>query len=416
MKVSFWISRKLRLSNSRVTRVSTGAFIAICGVALALAVMEVTLAVVTGFKGKISEKVIGFDSEITIGTPYDYMTGIESEYVTLSAELEQAIAEVTDVKPSKSLFVPAMIKTNDDFAGVVIVGYDDAHDYCFERENIIEGVLPDFFNEENQNQIVISETTARSLNLGVGDKVYVSFFADGNMKMRNLNIAGIYESNLGEFDKTIIYGSLTELQHLLGLDSQNASRIELRGFEYDKIGHMARSIETTLSYMAQTGKLDKIYPVYTVFQTSAQYFNWLSLLDTNVLVIFILMLCVGCFTLVSSLYWLVLDKITLIGLLRAIGASRSIVTAVFINLGLRLIAIGMIVGNIIGLGLCLLQDKYQFIKLDPQMYYLKSVPIDIDLVGFMVLNVGVAFISWLVLYVPSRWASMVSPTQSLRFD
>lgn len=390
--------------------------IATVGVAISLMVMEITLAIVSGFKEQIKEKIIGFEAEISVGAPYDYQSGAVTEFVSMTARLDSLIRQSCGREGSLSLQIPSILKTDDNFAGIVMTAYDSNHDEGFQIENMIEGEFPDYEDENNDNRIVISSVLSKELGLSPGDRVYSCFFVNDGMKMRRHEVAGIYESNIGEYDKTIVYASLRGLRNIAEIDDNSGSRIEIAGFREDEIEDKASELQQNLHHAVQTGELDKLYPVTTVFQTGAQYFNWLSLLDTNVIVIFVLMLSVACFTLVSSLYLIVLDKIQTIGLLRAVGASRRLVSKIFAYMGMRLVGLGLAAGNLLGVGICLLQQYTHVLSLDPQMYYLKYVPIRIDPIEFVMLNAGVAVISWLVLYIPSRSASKLDPTQSLRFD
>lgn len=417
MNVSWWISHRMRLSAYSGRGLSAGAVIAVCGVALALMVMELTLSIVTGFKHQISHKVMGFDSQVSIGAPYDYSSGEVVDYICLSDTLTSVIDSFAPGHtPTLALQQPGMIKTEDDFAGTLYVAHDDNYDYTFERGNMIDGVFPDFTLEDNLHKIVISRHLASALGLEVGSRVYSCFFVDGNLKTRRHDVAGIYESNLGEYDKVVVYTSLAGLQKIAGIGDNCGSRIEFSGFETDKIDQVATELQNRLTTAAQNGVLNELYPVTTVLQTGAIYFNWLSLLDTNVVVIFILMLCVAGFTLVSSLFMIVLDRVNAIGILRSVGASRRLITNVFLGLGVRLTLIGMLIGNIFGLGLALLQYYTHIVKLDPEMYYLRYVPVEINPVAFVCLNIGVLLVAWLVLYIPARAASKLDPTETMHID
>ncbi len=417
MNVSLWISRRLRLSGNSGGRLSAATVIAVCGVAIAVMVMELTLAVVSGFRQQISHKVMGFEAQVAIGAPFDYGNGVYEEYVRLSDDLRKVVACMGDNHlPSVAMQMPAMIKTEDDFAGMIYLGFDRQHDDEFERDNIVDGEWPDFNDPAASGALVISRVTAGKLSLGVGDKIYSCFFSDGAMKMRRHTIAGIYESNLGEFDKTVAYASLPVLQRIAGVDSLSGTRIEFSGYVQDEIEAAASALRNELVDAAYRGALEQIYPVTTVLQTGAVYFNWLALLDTNVAVIFILMLCVSGFTLISSMFLIMLDRIPTIGVFRSIGASRGFVCKVFLGMGMKLAVIGMIIGNVAGLSLCFLQEYTHFMTLDPQMYYLRFVPVDLGLADILLLNLGVAMASAVMLLIPSLSASRVSPASAIKFD
>lgn len=419
MSVTFWISKRLRLSGSSGEKRSAGAVIAVVGVALAVMVMEITLAVVTGFKYEISHKIMGFDAQISIERPYDYATGQQEETITVTPQLLGVLSEAQREGSVLSLSaqLPAMIKTDNDFAGVVFVGHDNAHDFSFEYDNIKEGRFPNSGDrEEGNSEIAISRHTANQLMTRVGDRLYVYFFVNGNLKTRRVAISGIYDSNLGEYDKMVAYAPISLLQNVMGVDSLTGTKLELTGMDLSEVDGSAIEIQQRLGDAMQSGELEGFYPVNTVLQSGAIYFNWLSLLDTNVVVIFVLMLCVALFTLVSSLYLIVLDRVPTIGLLKSMGASRKWLVRLFVSLGLRLAALGIVIGNIIGLGVCFLQESVGLIKLDPEMYYLSEVPIKLEVLPLTLLNLGVVLVSYLILFIPARSAAKIDPTESIRYE
>ncbi len=416
MKTAFWISNRMRLSSGDSN--SAGAVIAVAGVALAVMVMEITLAVVSGFKSEITRKITGFDSQITIACPYDGVSGEQDDMIRLTPDLMEYITDNgrIDLSPSVSVHLPAMLKTDDDFAAILFVGHDEAHDLSFEKENIVEGIFPDYSLEENSDKIVVSAPVASGLKLNIGDNIYAYFFIDGSVKTRKVGIAGIYKSNLTEYDKTVAYAPVSLLQKLIGADSDGGTLIEIGGLSVDDIDLQGIALQQRLTDAFSAGDLDKFYPVTTVKQSGAIYFNWLSLLDTNIVVIFVLMLCVALFTLISSLYMIILDRIPAIGILKSIGASRRWLTRLFVNIGMRLAVMGMIVGNVFGLGICMLQSYTGLLKLDPQMYYLDVVPIEVEPGPMLLLNLGVILVAWLILFVPARSAARIDATESMRYE
>ncbi len=414
MLTHLWISRRLRLSTDGS---AAGTVIAVSGVALALAVMELTLGIVVGFKEEIKRKLMGFDAQISIEAPFDPYTRTQSATITQTEELTEIIDEAAPEAESRLVLrLPGILKTDTDFEGIVFIGQSPESDFSFERGNIVEGAWPDYSSDSCRNDIVISRATANALGLRLGDKVYSTYIIDETVKMRRNTIAAIFQADFGEYDSTVAYASLAALQSIAGLAGNEGSRLDIRGLPHDAIGTSASAIETAMMSAMSTGKTDVYYPVQTIEQTGALYFNWLALLDTNVAVIFCLMLCVASFTLVSSLFILVLDNVPAIGILRSIGASRSMVRAVFVDLGMRIVLRGIIIGNALGLGLLLVQKYTRAIPLDPEAYYLNCVPVEIRPWGFIALNLGVAIVSWLVLWIPARTASSVDPAKTINFE
>lgn len=413
MNVSHWISRRLRLGRGGDgSPVAIG--IAIAGIAIALIVMEFTLAVVVGFKDGIRDKLMGFDAQMTIGVPISDDESLR-HYLKYSAELDSVIHEVVpaDCEIRQALRQPGMLKTDDNFQGVIYIGQRADADFTFERENIVEGSWPDYGDAANENVIVMSKQLANALGLGLGDKVYSTFIVDEAIKMRRHTIGALYQSNFGEYDNTVVYASLRGLQRVAGIDENEVNRIDIRGISLDEISDISHQLQQQLVFSAATGALGEYYPVDNILRSGALYFNWLALLDTNVVVIFILMLAVAGFTLVSSLFILILERLPMIGILRAIGAGKPLIKQIFVDLGTKVVLRGMIIGNIAGLGLLLLQKYTHIIKLDPAMYYLASVPVDINPVAIIAVNLGVALAIFLILLIPASVAAAADPSKTI---
>lgn len=416
MNLSHYISRRLRLRGSG-TGSGVGVLIAVAGVAIAVMVMEFTLAIVVGFKDGIRNKLTGFDAQITVGAPYDAAAGLQERYYRSDSTVEGIVrAHFPEADLRLSLRQPGLLKTDDNFQGVVFLGQSPGSDFDFERANIVEGRWPDFAADSADNLIVLSRPIARMLNLGVGDKVFSTFIFDETVKLRRHTVAALYESNFGEYDNTVVYASLRGLQRVAGIDSLTANRLDIRGLDTDDIAAEAAALQTELIQAVALGELPHHYPVDNIEHTGAMYFTWLALLDTNVVVIFLLMLAVAGLTLVSSLFILILERVPMIGVLRAMGAPKSTVRGIFVDLAMRLVGVGMLIGNVLGIGLLLIQKFTDAIPLDPAMYYLSSVPVEIRPWAFLTLNVGVAVAAWLILVLPARLASGIDPAKAMDYD
>ncbi len=297
----------------------------------------------------------------------------------------------------------------------MFLALDPDGDFTFEKSNIVAGVWPDYSADSCRNHIVISESMASSLGLAVGDKVYSTFVVNGAVKARRHTIAGLYRSDFGDYDRTVAYTSPDLLRSVASLSPVQAGRIEIRGLA-GNLSDYAQALQTTLLAAASTGQLEGYYPVSCIEQTGAIYYNWLALLDTNVIVIFILMIAVASFTLVSSMFILILERVRTIGILRALGAGSSLVCDIFVHLSLRTVLIGLAIGNVAGIGLTLIQRTWHVVPLNPEMYYLSSVPATLEPWGLVALNVGVVAISWLVLVVPARLASRIDPATAVKYE
>lgn len=419
MKVSSWIASRLRIGAGSSRSARTGAVIAVAGVAIAIAVMEFTMAVVAGFRDEIREKVLGFDAEVSITPAYNPETGATDEFL----HFDRHLARLADsIVPGSSLSLavhrPAIVKTDNDFSAVYFAAYDPAtHDFAFERSCVVDGEWPDFAADSADNHIVLSRATARALNLSTGDRPMLYFVNEGGViRARRVTLSALFDSRMEERDKNTAYASLRLLQAVSGVSEGWGTQVELRKVGVDSAAVVSDRLQDALVSEWQTGKLDKLYPVDNVTRSGAIYLNWLDLLDTNVVVIFILMLLVAASTLVAGLFIIVLEHISTIGVLRSLGASRRMVRNVFVAAAMRLVGRGMVAGNVVGIALLLLQEHTHFMPLDPEMYYLDHVPVDINWLMIAALNIGVAVVAWLILVLPSRIAANVDPARAMRYE
>ncbi|MDE6395920.1 MAG: ABC transporter permease [Muribaculaceae bacterium] len=409
MNLATYLSRKLSGTSSRTGR--TGSVIAVLGVALALAVMEITMGVVIGFKHQITDKLEGFIAPVSISSPTDFYGARTESFISLNDTLLTPIKQIVpEAALVPVLTQPAIIKTDSDFAAIVINGHENDYDAGFESGNLVEGSWLD--PDDGTNGLVISRHTASRTGLNVGDKTTLCFFVEEKIKSRPFVIKGIYDSGFGDFDKIIAYAPSSALRSVNKLDDTMITRLELRGIPVD----VADETATNLSDAYYTQDPTHGYSVSSIRQEGAQYLNWLDLLNTNVVVIFILMGLVGAVTLISSLFILVLDKVSAIGILRSLGASDTLIRRLFTHLSLRLVGTGLIVGNIIGLGFIFTQSVWHYMSLDAEMYYLDSVPVEFSLWWALAVNAGVIVLALAVIMIPARFASRLSPVSTFRFE
>ena len=427
MKFDYWFSKRLNLRRGAPASTSTGVVIAVIGVALALMVMELSLAVSAGFKHEIERKVMGFDSPVSVLPAYDYHTGLSDAEMRLDDSIRNAIEKVISrrdlvsdshgITLSQKYSRHAILKTDSDFIAVECLANGPGHDDAFERSLIVDGEWPDFMADDAGESLVISAPMADKLGIGVGEKVYLYFFSDDEAKARRAFVKGLYKSNFGEYDDAVVYTSLGMQQGLgYGADSLTCTSVSIEGIDKPDIPAFTEALQSSLLQDYSRGELQRVYPVNNVLNSGALFFNWLDLLDTNVVVIFILMICVSAFTLISSLFIIILDRVPTIGLLRALGATKTDVSDIFVYLALRLVGLGMIIGNVLALGLIAIQDATHFLPLDPEMYYLAYVPFEISWSTVLWLNLGVAVVAWLILNLPARLAARIDPASTMRYE
>ena len=421
MNISLFIARRLHLKGSKKESSSSSTIIAITGVAIAIIVMVITLCVVLGFKHQIREKIIGFDAQITINPIVTQIEGEDVQTITFTDSLNNILESAIDSNGSTPIIAltlkqPGIIKTADNFAGLIFKGVDNNNDLSFITRTIVEGTIPNFAIDSCKNKILISSNTASALNINLGEKINTYFFSNGNIRTRKFEIAGIYNSNFSDYDNKIAFAPLSTLQRIAQIDSISGSSIEITGIDNDKIETQSIEIQKAINNAVYNQSLTNLYQVDNVLHSGAMYFNWLDLLDTNVIVILILMSCVAGFTLISCLFIIILERIKTIGLLKAIGATNAQVRKIFIHMAQRLIIRGMIIGNIISLSFVFIQEKFHIIPLDPKAYYLSFVPVEINWLHILLLNICVIIISSIVLILPSHLASTISPSQTMRYE
>lgn len=424
MRIDFYIARRLRLSDAGGRRVKTSVRISTVGVVLSVVIMMITIAVTSGFKEEIVNKLTGFNSQLTI-EPVSTRSLERQQPVEDGKSVMMIVQEaLPDAVVTESVKMPGLLKTTDNFAAVVFCGYGEGGHDRFISENIIEGTLPESITEnqsdedgaDNANAIVISSTIAGQLGLATGDKINSCFFAEGKMRLRNFKIAAIYNTGFMEYDKSVVYAPLNTLRRIAGLEDGQVASIEISGLKTDDLPQAQITLQRALTNAYYNRQLSQYLHVESILQTGAIYFNWLSLLDTNVVVILILMTAISAFTLIASLIILILEKVNMIGTLKMLGATDGLIQRIFILLDLKVLVKGLVVGNIIGLALILLQQYTHLLPLDPESYYISFVPAKITVIQVAVLNVAAVIVATLIMILPSMMISRLKPATILRYE
>lgn len=410
MNVPYFISRRLRLKGDAAEGTFTGVAIAVCGVALSLAVMMISIAVVTGFRHEIRNKVEGFDSQIVLYHG--------DRYITLTDTLQSIIL---DVAPGASVSVveqrPGILKTPDSFVGLSFKGITAGYDTAFIASAIKEGVLPDLHTADDSDPaILISWHVASRLQLSAGDNINGYFFTDGTVKARRFRVSGIYDTHFGDFDRMNAFVAKPVLDGISLTAPDEGSRIEVSGLASSEISSVSEKLYESLIGTYSQGRISDMPLLTDVNSMGALYFNWLELLDANVIVILALMGAVAGFTLISSLFIIILRRVRLIGILKSQGATTGFISRIFIAVSMRIVFIGMVVGNLLTLALILLQDTFHIVPLDPEAYYLDYVPVELGFISWLALNVGVAVAGYIVVVLPSRIVATISPSETMRYE
>lgn len=421
MVFAAYIARRLSLrptGEDNKRQRSPGAVIAVTGIALAIAIMLMAVAIVTGFKHEIRAKVTGFNAEITVYPSAAFSDTVESPGLQITPALKNTISQVAP-GATASLIVrqPAIFKTDNAFEGIVLKGMQDSGDSDFISESIVDGQpLPAHAVDSLLNTVVISRATADALHLSTGKKIDVHFLRDNTIATRRLTVRGIYDTHFSEYDRMFAFTPIEFLQRFARVDSLTGSAVEIRGIEAEQIAGTASQLERSLLYECVNRGEEPAYIVDNVLRSSAIYFNWLDLLDTNVAVIIILMTLVASFTLISSLFIIILERVSMIGLFKALGATNAQIRRIFILLAERLVLMGLIAGNVVGLGLLALQKHFHIVPLDPEAYYLNYVPAEIDWTSVAIIDISALIVAFAVLILPSAAISRMSPAETLRWE
>lgn len=426
MNVAFFIARRLGLGSDgisvagKVQSKSPAIGVAVTGIAISVMIMMITLAIVPGFKHQITLKVMGFDAQVTMHPVaaqgnYDGST-LNPFKVTdsLVTAIESALPVGADA--SFTVRLSGVLKTEDQFAGLVFKAFDDGEALDFIAENIEEGEIPCYGNDGSKDSIVISRAVASSLGLGVDDKVYGYFFNNDRLRVRRFVVAAIYNTHFNEYDKLLGFMSLAQAQGLCNFDDDECTAVEIRGLKTDDIEDIRARMQEVSGEAFYSNATNTYLAVNDVYEQDPMYFNWLDLLDTNVIVILVLMGCVSAVTLISCLVIMILERVRLVGVLKALGADNGLVSKIFLILAGRVVMRGLLVGDFISMLFMWVQWRFKLLPLDADAYYLNAVPIEFDWKAFVLLNVGVVALSLFILLVPVRMVSRISPSRVIRFE
>lgn len=414
MRIDLYIARRLRLDNGNGNRTKTSIRISTAGVVLSVVIMLITMAITSGFKHEIVNRLVGFDAQLTVQAQAIDVVSAQPAVSDAAAVGEIVRETLPGAVTGESIRMPAMLKTDDDFAAVVFRGYSGTTHSEFIKHNIVEGSIPE--DDTAANSIVISSNVAGSLGLAVGDKVNTCFFAEDKMRLRNFEISGIYDSGFGEYDKLVAYAPLPVLRKIAGLRDGEVMALEVTGLEMDAIVDAQLSLQESLARAYYGGRITQYLETDSILRTGAVYFNWLSLLDTNVVVILVLMTVISSFTLIASLIIIILERVNMIGTLKMFGATDSMLRRVFIMLDLKVLVKGLVVGNLIALVMILLQDQTHMLPLDADSYYIPFVPVKISLWQVLALNGGAIVVATAVMIIPSMIISRMKPAAILRYE
>ena len=376
--------------------------------------MIITVSVVLGFKHTIRDKVVGFGSHIQVHNIMNY-NGSDPHPICANDSLMKAIESIDGVAHAERFSTTqGILKTDEDFLGVAFKGIAAEYDTTFLHKHLVEGSIPEFSDSVSHYKLLISKMIADKMRLKAGDRVY-GYFIDGeDVRTRKFTVSGIYQTNMTRFDETLCFTDLYTASKLNGWTDNQATGIEVIVKDFDRLVETADqfidNVNRTSDEQGNALTTDTIYELYP------QVFSWLELLDINVWIILTLMVCVAGFTMISGLLIIILERTQMIGILKALGARNKTVRHTFLWFSVFIISQGLLFGNIVGIGLVLLQQYTGIITLDPQTYYVSEAPMELNIPLIVMINLATLLICVFVLIAPSFLISHIHPAKSMRYE
>ena len=415
MSFEFFIAKRIYADQSADgERFSRPAIrVALLGVAIGLAVMLISLAVVLGFKREVSSKVIGFGSHIQVvsitqNQRYEMLPVLTNDSLVKTIEGIRGIKHVQ--KFANKL---GILKTDDDFCGLNFKGIGEDYDKSFLESCLAQGEMPSFSADEASNEIVISQKVASDLGVKVGDKIFAYFMGEENMRARRLTIAGVFETHMADYDENLAVTDIYTVRRLNGWEKEQSSGLEITVHDFEQVDELTR----TLHFLHRnTDRNGVTYGVFSIKEIAENTFAWLAVLDMNVMMILVLMMLVSAFTVVSGLLIIMLERINMIGTLKVLGATNASVRKVFNRFSIMLVGRGLLWGNAVGLLLCILQQQFKIVSLDASVYYIDAVPIAFDWLLILLVNIITILVSIAVISGSSHLISIGKPSETIRFE
>lgn len=389
--------------------------IAVAGVAIGLAVMIISVCVVLGFKHTIRDKVVGFGSHIQVANFYTLQSSAIDQPVAIGDSMTNVLKRTDGVKHVQRFAMKqGILKTDNDFLGVMFKGVGPEFDSTFIHKSMVEGSIPHFSDQQSTNRILISKDMASKLRVKAGDRIFAYFIGEGGVRTRRFTISGIYQTNLAQYDKTTCFCDLYTARKLNAWTDDMVTGAELTVNDFKQLSTTANDIINRVNRTQD--QYGNTFSSKTIRELSPQIFSWLDLLDLNVWIILAIMTAVAVVTMISGLLIIILERTTMIGVLKALGARNSTVRHTFLWFAAFIIGKGLLIGDALALALILLQKFTGFAKLDPQTYYVDVVPVELDWMLIVALNVGTMLIALFVLIAPSYLVSHIHPAKSMRYE
>ena len=414
MNLPFFIAKRIYSDQGDKRKVSRPAIrIATLGVGIGLAVMIITVSVVLGFQHTIRDKVVGFGSHLQVMNIQAF-SSTDPYSICLDDSMMTVLKNLKGVKHAERYaMTQGILKTDEDFLGVLFKGVGPEYDMTFLRQHLLEGNIPTFSDSTSTNKLLISKMIADKMKLKAGDRIY-AYYIDDNVRTRRYTVSGIYQTNMTRFDESLCFTDLYAVEKINGWEKDEVTGAELLVNDFEKLEETYEDVIVKVN-RSEDKRLNTLSS-QTIYEAYPQVFSWLELLDINVWIILALMVCVAGFTMISGLLIIILERTQMIGVLKAIGARNSTIRHTFLWFAAFIIGQGLLLGNIIGIGIIALQKATGFIALDPQTYYVNEAPMELNIPLILLLNIATLLISIFVLIAPSYLISHIHPAKSMRYE
>jgi lipoprotein-releasing system permease protein len=417
MNAELFIARRLFFDKKGQRNISRQIIkIALASISLSLAVMIISASIVTGFKDEISNKAVGFGGDIQIMN-FDSNNSPETQPISKNQPFLPGLKKLKFVKNIQVFATkPGIIKTEDNIEGVVVKGVGPDYDWGFFKKYLVAGKIPQFNDTARTNNILVSQKTSVLLNFKVGDNVYVYFISNDGLETnsRQFKISGIFNTGLEEFDRLFIIADIKHIQRLNNWTPEQVSGFEVNVSRFGDIRKNEFAIrDLVVNYQSNQNEVLRTESIVHKFP---QIFDWISILDMNVWVILVLMTLVAGINMISGLLVLILERSSMIGILKSLGSRNYSIRRIFLYLSGFLIFRGLLWGDIIGILLIVAQKYFRLMPLDPASYYVPYVPVNFSLIQLLAINAGTMVAVWAMLLIPSSFISKISPEKIIRFD
>lgn len=417
MDVNLYIARRIFSAKENRDNLSHRIVnIALLGIILGLVVLILSVAIVTGYKSEVGRKVIGFGSHMQI-VNLDSNESFETSPISQNQPFLPELKNIDGIRHVQVFATkPGIIKTGSGIQGVVLKGIGPDFDWSFFLENKVAGEPFHVQDTVRSNKVWISKQMADLLNAKIGDKLSMFFVNPPEIipRQRKFELAGIYKTSLDEFDRLFVLADINHLRKLNNWTDDQVSGFELLETDFRQLDQQEKMVRNLL--LRYTRPDSPVLQVVSIKEKYRQIFDWLGMLDINVWIILTLMVLVAGFNMVSSLLVIILERTQMIGILKAMGARSWSIRKVFLYFSVMLILKALVWGNVLGIGICLLQQYTHFFKLDATSYYLEYVPVNLSIVHLLLLNVGTVVITTLMLVLPSYFITKISPEKIIRFE